>query len=412
VFLMYLKRKPKLLVALLTMVLIVAISLAGCGQKQADQKQDGSAKQTDVKTVKIAFLGPLTGASAAQGVGARNSFELAIKEANESKAFPYKIEMMTLDDGSNPSTGASMAQKAVADPAVVAASGHWNSPVAEATIPIFKNAGIPLQIWGAIGPTLTNKNNYPYITRVCPTVPQQTKPLAKFAIDNLGVKKWAIISDTTVLGKAALEGWKQETAARQGVELVSIDEIQVGTTDFRPILTKIKDKQPQGIFLGLVTMEAALVTQQMAELKMDNVMVVSLSGVVEDKYIEVATPKAAEGVIGAKPGRAIAELPGGKEFIAAYEKAGYKEPMGAYGPYAYDSAKIILKALEQVGPDKAKLVDSIAKINYIGLLGNTSFDEIGQTKNIEITEMVVEAGKWVLYQDSKYAKGTKIRGTN
>lgn len=411
---MVLKKLTKLsafTVLMLALVILLSLLLAGCGAKQNTPAKDG-AKPAEVKTVKIAFLGPLTGPSAAQGVGARNSFKLAVKEANESGKFPFNIEVMDLDDGSNPATGASMAQKAVADSQVVAASGHWNSPVAEATIPIFKNAGIPLQIWGAISPTLTKKENYPYITRICPTMPQQTVPLAKFAVDKLGVKKWAVISDVTVLGKAALEGWKKEMEARPDAELVSVDEIQVGTTDFRPILTKIKNKQPKGIFLGLVTMEAALITKQMQELKMDDVMIVSLSGIVEDKYIEVASPKGAEGAIGAKPGKAIDQLPGGKEFVAAYEKAGYKEPMGAYGPYAYDSAKIILKALEQVGPDKAKLADAIAKINYSGLIGNSSFDETGQTKNVEITEMVVDDGKWVPYAESKYAKGTKIRGTN
>lgn len=344
---MKLKKMTKKLTLLLTLVLAASLMLSGCGNGSNDTN-DGVAND-EVKTVKIAFLGPLTGPSAAQGEGARNSFELAINEANESKKFPYKIELMPLDDGANPSTGASMAQKAVADPELVAASGHWNSPVAEATIPIFKNAGVPLQIWGAVAPTLIKKENYPYITRVCPTIPQQAIPLAKFAVEDLGIKRWAIISDTTVLGKDMFNTWHEEISKLEGTEIISSDEIQVGQTDFRPILIKIKEKQPDGIFLGLVTMEAALITRQMHELKMDDIKIFSLSGVVEDKFIEVATAEAAEGVIGTKPGKSIDKLPGGPEFVEAYEKAGYKEPFGAFGPYAYDSAKIILKALEQVG---------------------------------------------------------------
>jgi ABC-type branched-subunit amino acid transport system substrate-binding protein len=65
--------------------------------------------------------------------------------------------MLALDDASDPATGANAATQAVSDPAVVAAAGHWNSPVARATIPIFHENGIPLMIWGAIGTDLTDK---------------------------------------------------------------------------------------------------------------------------------------------------------------------------------------------------------------------------------------------------------------
>src|SRR5512147_2375715 len=50
------------------------------------------------KVVKIGFIGPLTGPNAAQGVGARNAFDLAVREANASGKLPYKLEMAALDD--------------------------------------------------------------------------------------------------------------------------------------------------------------------------------------------------------------------------------------------------------------------------------------------------------------------------
>ncbi len=48
------------------------------------------------KTIKIAFIGPLTGPNAAQGNGAKNCFDLAIKQANDSGKFPFKIENVLL----------------------------------------------------------------------------------------------------------------------------------------------------------------------------------------------------------------------------------------------------------------------------------------------------------------------------
>jgi len=376
----------------------MATLLTGCGSKET---------ATDKKAVKIAFIGPLTGPNAMQGTGARNAFQLAVKQANESGKLPFKLEVVDLDDASNPATGASAAQKVVADPAIVAVSGHWNSPVAEATIPIFKSAGMPLVIWGAIGPKLTNPENFPYVTRVAPTQSQENAPLAKFVASDLGRKKWAIISDTSTYGKSNTEAWTAELKKYPGTSVVSVDEIQVGQTDFRPILSKLKAQGIDGIYFGGVVMEGAMVRRQANELGLNGALLVGISGIIETKYIETAGKEAAEGVIATKPGADIGKMPGGKNFDETYQKAGFKEPYGAYGPYAYDAANIIIEALKQVGPDKKALVSAITKIKYEGLLGPTSFNGVGQTNNIMSTIYVVQDGKWVDWDSSEYKKGTR-----
>jgi branched-chain amino acid transport system substrate-binding protein len=185
----------KVAVLLLAFIFVAGL-LAGCGSSSGDGGQ-GAAEEE--QTVKIAFLGPLTGPNAGQGVGARNAFLLAVDQANESGDLPFKLEVIELDDESKPATSASVAQKAVADPEVVAGSGHWNTSCAEASVPIFKSAGIPFIIWGAIGPDLTSPENYPNTTRVAPTQAQENIPLAEFVIGELGRKKWAMISDTSSL---------------------------------------------------------------------------------------------------------------------------------------------------------------------------------------------------------------------
>jgi len=277
-----------------------------------------------------------------------------------------------MDDASNPGTGASAAMSLVADPEMVIAAGHWNSPVARATIPIFKDNEIPLVIWGAIGSDLTSPENYPIITRVCPTGVQENIPLAKFMIDDMGIKKWAVISDTSSYGKGNTEAWENEVASRSGVEIISVDEVQVGQTDFKAILSKIKNMKPDAVYFGGVVMEGALIRRQMNDVGMGDTLMAAISGMWDNKFIEVATPDFAEGVVVTKPGIALAKAPMGQEFVAAYEKMGFGEPFGAYGPYAYDAARVILDALKEVGPDSAKLIDAVAGIESKGLFGTTN----------------------------------------
>ena len=108
-----------------------------------------------------------------------------------------------------------------------------------------------------------------------------------------------------------------------------------------------------------------------------------------------------------KPGKPIEKLEGGTKFVKAYEAAGYREPFGAYGPNAYDSAGIILEAISKSGEDKAAITKYIRGVKYRGLMGETTFDATGQTQNVNVSRFVGQDGKWVTWEDSAYAKGAK-----
>ncbi|MBW2064545.1 MAG: branched-chain amino acid ABC transporter substrate-binding protein [Deltaproteobacteria bacterium] len=357
------------------------------------------------RTVKIAFIGPLSGPNAAQGNGAKNCFDLAIRQANKSGKFPYKIEMMTLDDASDPAVAVSAALKAVSDRDVVAASGHWNSACALATIHTFHSFRVPFIVWGAISPRIT-EYNYPEVVRNCPTLVQENVPFAKWVIVDLGYKTFSIISDTTDYGEQNTKAFSA-LAKKHGARIVSVDSVSTGTTDFRPILTKIKGLDPSAIYFGGVVMEGALTRSQMAKIGL-NKLFCAVSGLADDKFIEVAGKRAAEGTIITKPGFELDRLPGAIEFKKAYEAQNYREPMGAYGIYAYEAANIILEALKQVGPDdKVAIAKAIRNIRYEGILGTTTFDKNGQTELAPVTKLVAQDGKWVEWERSEYATGKR-----
>ena len=57
------------------------------------------------ETVKLAFIGPLTGGNSALGLGGRNSADLAVKLHNASGKGKYQYELVVLDDECKPDTG-------------------------------------------------------------------------------------------------------------------------------------------------------------------------------------------------------------------------------------------------------------------------------------------------------------------
>ena len=65
--------------------------------------------------VKVAFIGPLTGGTAANGIGGRNSAELAVKLRNADPKAKYEYELIVLDDECKPNVAVQVATKAGAD---------------------------------------------------------------------------------------------------------------------------------------------------------------------------------------------------------------------------------------------------------------------------------------------------------
>jgi branched-chain amino acid transport system substrate-binding protein len=356
------------------------------------------------KVVKLGFIGPFIGGDATEGLAARNCFDLAVKQANASGKYQYRYELMILDDESTPSVGVAAALKLTSDPEVIAACGHWNSPVAFATTHIFGSFKMPFMIWACMHPDLTAKNKYPEVTRISSTLDVENKDLAQFVVKKLGYKRWAIVSDPTVYGVANAENFGNEVK-NNGGEVVSVDFAPVGTMDFRPILTKIDNLKPDAIYSGNVVMEGGLIKSQMAKLGL-NYLYAANSGLYPKKFFEI-TGKDSEATIVTKPGVAMEKLKEWAPFKKAYDAGGYKEPAGWYALYAYDAANIIMNAIEKVGPDRAKVTQAIRETEYAGLTGPVKFDKTGQNVHTLNTLYVAQGGDWVLWDESDYSKGKK-----
>src|SRR5947208_17118873 len=85
------------------------------------------------QNVKLAFIGPLTGGVSANGIGGRNSADLAVRLRNEDPKAKYKYELISLDDECKPNTAVQAATKAAADKSVIAGVTHYCSVTAIAT---------------------------------------------------------------------------------------------------------------------------------------------------------------------------------------------------------------------------------------------------------------------------------------
>ena len=362
----------------------------------------GVAKAKD--TVKVAFIGPLTGGVSAVGVGGRNSAELAVQLRNADPKSKYEYELVTQDSECKPNVGVQIATKVAADRSVIGLVGHYCSAVAMGAVDIYHKFNLPMSVWGAVLPDVTYGNDYKEIHRVNGTMINQNDVAAKFMTEQ-GYKTWVIIHDTTDYGKGH-DQYFSEYLKKNGGEILADFGVPADQQDFTAELTKAKQLNPDVIFFGGLTPLGVRIRAQMEKLGID-AQFQGASGIKSESFID-GVGELSEGVITFLEGAPIDKLPGGQYFTEKYKAAGFSESEEAYGPFAFAAMNLIIDGIEEVGPNRKKLTKYLGDIHdHDSIVGKISFDDHGQNTVAAITKYVVQDGKWVVWEDSEYATGKR-----
>ncbi|MGA7308761.1 MAG: ABC transporter substrate-binding protein, partial [Pseudolabrys sp.] len=123
--------------------------------------------------VKVGFIGPLTGGVSVNGLGGRNSADLAVRLRNADPKSKYEYELVVLDDECKPNVAVQVATKMAADKDVIAGATHYCSATAIATVDVYHKFGFPVIVWGAVLPDITYRNKYDEVHRVNGTMINQ-----------------------------------------------------------------------------------------------------------------------------------------------------------------------------------------------------------------------------------------------
>ena len=170
--------------------------------------------------------------------------------------------------------------------------------------------------------------------------------------------------------------------------------------------SKIKGIAPQAIINWSVGPTQVTVLRNRRDLGMENILFFQSHGFGSRKNIELAAG-AAEGVLAPLGALNIAEL------LTAYDvqrdvtvkymqdyKAKYNEPLSSFGGHAWDAMHMVIKALTDVGDDKAKIRDYLEN-NIKGFVGqhgvfNYSADDHNGLSDKAFAMVIVKDGDWSL----------------
>ncbi|WP_213953776.1 MULTISPECIES: branched-chain amino acid ABC transporter substrate-binding protein [unclassified Variovorax] len=343
--------------------------------------------QQPVQAVTIGYVGPTSGSMAHYGVDARNAITLAIDDLNQQalvidgKRIEFKLAAE--DDAGDPKQGTIAAQK-LCDAKVSGVVGHINSGSAIPAARIYNECGIPLISPGATNPQFT-KPGYKNVFRLVANDNALATGLARYAAEQLKVKRVVVIDDRSAYGQGVSEVFEREARAAH-IQIISHEFTTDKASDFQSILTSIKAKNAPAIFFGGNDAQAGPMLRQMEQLGMSDVRLMGGDGICTTQLGKLAqNAKPLANVLCAEGGLAVEKMNNGKAWKARYDQRFPKEYV-LFAPYAYDGVMVMADAMKRANStDPAKYTAELANTNYRGLSTRVQFDSKGDLKNPQFT---------------------------
>jgi branched-chain amino acid transport system substrate-binding protein len=315
----------------------------------------------------------VTGRDASFGEAALRGARLAIDDLNAAGGILGRpAELVVEDNRSLPGESATAAKKLIGRDKVVALVGECASSRTLEAAPVAQAAGIPLVTPASTNPRVTAVGDC--IFRVCFADPFQGAVLATYAWKKLGLRRAALLIDSSASYSVGLAEVFSKTFTALGGGIVASQKYSGGDKDFRAQLTAIRTTRADAIFLPGYYIEAGLAAQQARELGL-RATLLGGDGFEAPQLLEIGGA-ALEGTVYSTHYSAESAAPASRRFVAAYTARHGSAPVGL-AALTYDSVQLIADAAHRAGStDRAALKKALAATrDFPGITGRTTLDE-------------------------------------
>jgi len=304
------------------------------------------------ETIKVGIILPLTGAQAAFGEIEKNSFEMALEEINAAGGIKgKKLELIFEDDTGKPEVARSAAEKLINKDKVVMLGGGYGSSETFAIAGVAQQSRMPFLVNTGSADKITEQK-WDYVFRLNPPASDYPGGLESFLTEVVKPKTAAILYEDSNFGTSSSKSF-EETCERLGIKVLVKEGYSKGGVDFKPLLVKVKQANPDLIYMISYVMDAALLMNQSMELRlMPKLFVGGGAGFTMPEFQKNAG-KAANMVFSATLWYQTLPYPGAEEYFDKYVKKHGKETE-YHGAEAHAAAFVIadtLKRAKSLSPD-------------------------------------------------------------
>ncbi len=352
--------------------------------------------------VYLGVAGPL---SAANGTSMRLAAEMAAEEINRTGGMGGRqVRLLMMDDSANPQVALTVADSLRRDPRVIAIVGHLNSgPSLKAAevynAPSGERAGEPIMHISpaSSAPAFTQAGEWSF--RVTPTDLEFAPVLAR-GITALGRRRAAVLYANDDYGQGVMTTFER-TFRGAGGSVVSADPylpaVVADGTELDPYLSRAIRRGAEALVIGGQAETGLKIIQAARRLGFTGPILGSdgLTGLKD-----AGAP--AEGVFVSSAFLADRPTDLAREFVTRYRARNNNAVPDHRGAMTYDVINLLRRAINEVGADREKVRDYVARIGaeggvdaFEGVSGTIRFDRNGDVIGKEVSLGVVRGGQLV-----------------
>lgn len=336
---------------------VLALTLASCSKAESN-------------SVKIGGIFPLSGQVAVYGVECKNGVDLAIEEINAAGGINGKpVVLVSEDDEGNPDKTVNAFKKLSTKDGVKVVIGSLTSGCTQAITTLSQASKVVQIAPAATAPAITDAGDF--IFRACFIDPFQGTVGGKFAAETLGKKRAAILYDIGNDYSVGLADNFKIAFTNAGGSIVSEESYATNDKDFNAQLTKIKNANPDVVYLPDYYGTVALIAKQLRAQGI-NVPMVGADG------WDGLTSNAGDEVLGGYYSNHYAvdsTEPAVKKFVESF-RAKYNKDPNSFAALGYDCVYLIRDAIVAAGAEDSIAVrDALAKTDGDYVTGHLTFDE-------------------------------------
>lgn len=351
----------------------------------------GDATTDNSDTIKIGFVGILSGDAATWGQSGLAGATLAVKEVNDQGGINgKKVELIIEDDKLSSTESINAFNKLINIDEVTAIISSESSGAASTAVPVAQNKGVPVVIATASAPKMTLVGDY--VFRVTPSDNFQGKYAAEYVYNTLGKKKIAILYVNNDWGVGIKEVFEKRYNELGG-EIVYQDSFKQDEKDFKIQFSQIKQTDAELLYYLAYPLNALTGFKQLEEMNFN--LPVLCGDAIEDE--SVLKNEYSQGIK-----YTIAKINSPEEFNSKLNSLQGFENLkpNIAAPMGYDATKILLNAIKAAGTDREKIRDELTQTKYYGISNPViEFDENRELKDASAEVKIIRNGKAVSYTD-------------
>jgi branched-chain amino acid transport system substrate-binding protein len=326
--------------------------------------------------IKLGALLAVTGPASFLGAPEARTLEMLVQELNAKGGIAGRpVQLVLKDTGASPEKAVSFARQLIEEEKVFAIIGPSTSGESMA-VKALAEEGKTLLLSAAAAEAI--------VTPVLPHV-FKVAPRDGFAVEvifqrmkKMGITRIGFLSSNTGFGKGGKEQ-VERLAPQYGITLAVNEVYDKAATDLTAEVTKLKAANVQALLNWSIEPAQSIVVKNARQIGL-TVPIFQSHGFANLQYVKAAG-SAAEGVIFPASRIVVAnDLPAShpqKPVVEAYRKA-YEartgEDVSTFGGHAWDSFGILVKAVGEVGPDRAKVRAAVENMKgFVGTAGIFNF---------------------------------------